>query len=195
MADFYEIWDLRNKLIAEGYYTPSANVANGHEEEEKIWKLAREHYGWEPPEPDPMPRPDKKYEESLMAQTCETRLKHIYEIALDWDGYRGCRGLGSLIDEIIACTVPKCMSDTETLEQVKLTKMYDGIPDFLSSRVSSKSLPFTWNFAENDVWEVLDWSDKNGYKAMFRDVNYSSKREIIGCAITITKEDEEEDAI
>lgn len=195
MADFYEIWDLRNKLIGEGYYTPSNEVVNGHDEEEKIWKLAREHYGWEPPEPDPMPRPSVEYEKYLTTLTCESRLKHIYDIALDWDGFRGCRGLGGLIDEIIACTVPKCMSDTEVLEQVKLTKMYKDIPDFLSSRVSQKTLPFTWNFAEEDIDAVIDWSNNNGYNASFQEVNYSSKREIIGCAITISKKDEENDTI
>lgn len=192
MADFFEIWDLRNKLIQDGHYTPSDDITNGKEMEQKISELAREHYNWTPPEPIPSPHPSKEYEEFLKTQTCESRLNHIYGIALDWDGYRGCRTLGSLIDEIISCTVPKCMSDSEVLEQVKLVKMYKDVPDFLSSRVSSDKLPFTWNYLDEDIEQVSDWCEENGYEAKFGSFNYSSKRELIGCAVTITKKDEED---
>lgn len=39
----------------------------------------------------------------VIGKSAEEILKHIYEIALDWDGYRTAKGLGELVDEILAC--------------------------------------------------------------------------------------------
>lgn len=192
MIDFYEGWDLRNRLLQDGYLTPQDDIADGKKMMRKIYSLAREHYDWMPATPQPNPLPTEEYECSLKQQTATTRLNHIHDIAIDWDGYRAIRSLGGLIDEIIACTVPQCRTDREVLEEVKLVKMFNNVTDFLNTRVSEDKLSFTWNFDPNDVHEVFDWCDEHGYKYELYIPNMTCNGETIGYPIVIKKEVDKE---
>ena len=188
MADFNEIWELRNRLMQDGFYTEDEDDADGVIMEQKIWKLAREHYNWNPPSPENRTKNSEIYEKFLKAQTPTSRLNHIYDIAIDWDGYRSVRGLGGLIDEIINCTIPPCISDHEALEQIKIAKLYKDIPDFLKAKLSAHNEPFTWNYDFEDVDTVYKWCDDHSYKYIFNCINYATDGTKIGCSITITKE-------
>ena len=187
MIDFYEGWELRNRLIADGYLTSDDNMENGHDMAMKIYELAREHYGWKPAEPICNPKPSKEYAEYLEKMTPTSRLDHIYGIAIDWDGFRTIRGIGGLVDEIISCTIPPCISEHEVLEQVKLTKMFKDIPDFLNTRVTEDKIPFTWNFDNDDVGEVTKWCKGHGYLCEINTFNRAADGEMIGVPITIKK--------
>ena len=192
MIDFYEGWELRNRLIADGYLTSDDNMENGHDMAMKIYELAREHYDWKPAEPICNPKPSKEYAEYLEKMTPTSRLDHIYGIAVDWDGYRSIRGIGGLVDEIISCTIPSCISEHEVLEQVKLTKMFKDIPDFLNTRVTEDKIPFTWNFDNDDVGEVTKWCKSHGYLREINTFNRAADGEIIGVPITIKKGTEDD---
>lgn len=186
MIDFFEGWDLYQKLLNDDYLCPTDVIGlNGHELEALVYKLAKEHYNWVAAEPIIEPKPSEEYEKVLSLQTAESRLNHIYEIAIDWDGARSIRSLGNLVDEIIACTIPLCVTDSAALEQVKFTKMFEDIPDFLNNRTTTQGLPFTWTYLTDDISKVLDWAEEKGYEATLHNINYSSLREPIGGVITI----------
>jgi len=187
MIDFYEGWNLRNRLIADGYLRLEDEVGNGRDMAMKIYELAREHYDWKPAEPTSHPKPSQEYAEFLESMTPTTRLNHIYDIAIDWDGNRGIRSLGNLIDEIISCTIPPCKSESEALEEVKLVKNFESVFDFLDTHVTEDKLPFTWNFDGIDVNEVRKWCKNNNYEYRINIHNYATNGKIIGTSITIMK--------
>lgn len=187
MIDFYEGWELRNRLIADGYLKPEDEVENGRDMAMKIYELARKHYDWKPAEPISNPKPSKEYAEYLEKMTPTSRLDHIYDIALDWDGNRGIRTLGYLVDEIISCTIPLCISEHEVLEQVKLTKKFQSISDFLDAQIIKEDVPFTWNFDNDDVGEVTKWCNNHDYSRTINTFNRATNGEVIGVPITIKK--------
>lgn len=100
MCDFVEIWDLRNKLILDGFYPTGKNEpVDGLELEKKITNLACEHYGWEEPKPRKI-NDIPTGASDLVSMTPLERIEDAVDILNDWDGYRTVRGLGSLIDEV-----------------------------------------------------------------------------------------------
>lgn len=189
MIDFYEGWNLRNRLMQDGYLTSADDIDDGILMEQKIYNLVREKYNWEPAAPTNEPNPSEAYENYLERQTPTSRLCYIADIAADWDGFRTLRGVGGLIDEIIACIAPPCRSEHDVLEEVKLTKMFKDIPDFLNTRVTKDSLPFTWNFDESDIDAVFKWCREHDdeYVFSFGEGNRAANGEIIGYPITIQK--------
>lgn len=107
MCDFVEIWDLRNKLILDGFYSKNDDEpVDGLELEKKITRLAREHYGWEEPKPKLNNELNNlltdEIKKDLMKMDIYERIQDALNIMIDCDGYRGCRGLISLIDEVRA---------------------------------------------------------------------------------------------
>jgi len=153
----------------------------------KIYELARKHYNWKPAEPIYNPKPSKEYAEYLEKMTPTSRLDHIYDIALDWDGYRTIRGIGGLVDEIISCTIPLCISEHEVLEEVKATKHFQNVSDFLDTCILKDKLPVTWNFDNDDVGEVMKWCNNHDYSFTINTFNRAANGEVIGVPITIKK--------
>lgn len=104
MADFTEIWELRNKLILDGLYPMDEGGESGIELERKITALAREYYNWEAPSPRKIANGYNGNipvgAEELSNMTPKERIEDALDILLDWDGYRSVRGLGDLIDEV-----------------------------------------------------------------------------------------------
>lgn len=195
MMDFYEGWDLYQRLMRDGYLSTECNVENGKEMMIKIYDLAREHYDWKPAEPCSPAYPSKEYKEFLEQQTPETRLGHIYDIAIDWDGYRDIRGIGGLVDEIISCTIPPCKSEYKVLEEVKTVKKFDNVYEFLNTNVDKEKLPFSWNFDVNDLRDVKKWCEEHGYLYTINEANRATNREKIGYPVTIKKGFDESDFI
>lgn len=195
MIDFYEGWDLRNRLIKDGYMSEDEDIYDGREMMMKIYELARKYYDWKPAEPSNDLQPSKEYTEMLELQTPTSRLDHIYDIAIDWDGYRTIRGLGSLINEIIECTMPSCRSEHDVIEEVKLVKMFDSVEDFLNTRVKEDKMPFIWNFCGEDVEKVMNWSRLHNYTPIFNQCNRATNGEKIGYPIIIKKEANNNDTI
>ena len=195
MMDFYEGWDLYQRLMHDGYLPTECNIEDGKEMMIKIYDLAYEHYDWKPAEPCSPANPSKEYREFLEQQTPETRLSHIYDIAIDWDGYRDIRGLGGLVDEIISCTIPPCKSEHDVLEEVKATKKFNDIYEFLNINVKEDKLPFSWNFDVDDLRNVKKWCKEHNYVYTINDANRATSREKIGYPVTIKKGFDENDSI
>ena len=181
MIDFYEGWDLRNRLIEDGYMSPDEDIKDGIKMMLRIKDLAQEHYGWTPSEPATSPKPNDAYLEQLETQTAYDRLHHIWNIAVDWDGYRTIRGLGSLLDEIIACAGVKTKPVAQVIQELETFRTFKSCNDFLSSQ----SYPLTYSFPEEEFANIYDWCKKNNYEVEYLGNNYSDDGNIIGCAFSI----------
>ena len=158
MCDFVEIWNLRQKLILDGYYDPTHEI-DGLAMERQIMELARKHYNWKEPEPGNI---NIKYEETkewLECMTAEERLSEISGILLDWDGYRTVRGLGGLIDEVLSYACYKKYRSIEDLKRcINFWKATD-IKTYLDGFKEDSYIKFT---VPNDKMVFIkEWCKEN----------------------------------
>ena len=186
MLDFYEGWELRNRLITDGFLSPDENANDGKAMDLKIEKLAREHYNWRGKEPS-----DKQiidvYREMLEQQTANDRLGHIWDIAIDYDGYRTYRGCAALLDEIIECAEVKTKSNSELLNEISVFNKY-GCDTFLNSKINDT--PYYWAFPPEAFDTIKRWCSENGCNAIFECFNRDDEGRVVAMALKIEKEEE-----
>ena len=194
MMDFYEGWDLYQRLMRDGYLPAEFSIENGVDMDLKIEELAREHYNWTSKEPI-YGEPLKEYREMLEQQTDSDRIHHIWEIAVDYDGYRTYRALGGLVDEIVACAQVKTKSIAQVLNEIKAFNQYEGAADFMNSYCAMKSVPFSYSFPINEWMNVEKWCENNGFNATFLCFNIGEDGETIAAALKIERKDNKNDII
>lgn len=187
MLDFYEGWELRNRLIADGFLSSDENIEDGKEMDLKIEELAREHYNWKGKEPSSSIEISDVYREMLEQQTPSDRLCHIFDIAIDYDGYRTYRGCASLLDEIIDCTQVKTKSNNDLLNEISIFNRYD-CNSFLNSKIND--IPYYWSFPSEALNNVENWCDENNCKANFECFNRDDEGNTIAIALKIEKKEE-----
>lgn len=185
MIDFYEGWNLRNRLIEDGFMTPNDDIQDGVKMMLRIADLAREHYNWAPAEPTISREPNDAYLRELETQTAYDRLNHIWDIAIDWDGYRTIRNLGGLLDEIIACAETKTKPVAQVIQELETFRAYGSHKEFLTSQ----SFPLVYAFPEEEFHNIFDWCEENDYDAEFLGNNYSDEGNIIACVFSIRKKE------
>lgn len=131
MADFVEIWSLRNSLILDGHYDGNDPV-DPLELERKITDLAYKYYFYEPPEPLHVLAKEPVGAEHLGEMTPKERIRDALDILLDWDGCRSLRTLGELVDEVRErLAYPKFESEINILAQQMYLKGIDVKTVFL----------------------------------------------------------------
>lgn len=188
MMDFYEGWELRNRLIQDGFLSPHDDISDGTEMDLKIEKLAREHYNWSPKEPTNEDLNDE-YCEKLEEQTDSERLHHIWEIAIDYDGYRTYRGVAGLLDEVIACCQVKTKNINTILHEIEVFNQYETIDDFMNYHFSLGKSSFKYAFPIDKGSAVKKWCEENGYETKFLTFNMNEEGEIFAIALKIERKD------
>lgn len=145
MCDFVEIWDLRNKLILDGFYPKNDDEpVDGLELEKKITRLAREHYNWQPPEPRKLSDMPVGAED-LASMTPLERIEDAVDILHDWDGYRSVRGLGSLIDEVRERLTFPTFTLQEYVDEGEKFWENKTVEDYLNSRKFKREIKVVQN--------------------------------------------------
>lgn len=180
MIDFYEGWDLRNRLIKDGYMSEDEDIYDGREMMMKIYELARKYYDWKPAEPS-NEEISGLYREFLMQQTANDRIHHIWEIAVDYDGYRSYRGCASLLDEIIGCAQVEVKKEIKVLKELEIFNRYKTCEDFFNT----VKIPLCWAFPVEKWGEIEEWCEKNNYSSEFLCFNHNENGEAIAIAIKI----------
>ena len=171
MADFIEIWSLRNRLILDGYYDPKKFVEiDALQMERQIRKLANEKYGWNSPEPSQYKL--KEYEIDYIGRmTPEERVSYVKNFLTDWDGSRTIRGVGGLVDKAISVLRYNRYANPQTLENAKRFWDNTTIDEFLKSETLIDNLKnareggFSYEnyFLIKDLQTVKAWGKKNNY--------------------------------
>lgn len=182
MVDFYEGWNLRNRLIHDGYLKPQDEVEDGIEMMRRVMDLAREHYGWEAAEPTDYKMSDLE-RDSLAQQTANDRVSYIWEIAVDYDGYRSYRGCAGLLDEIIGCTQVETKAEKQVLDEIEVFNTYKDYRDFFSIH----KMPLLWSFPIGEWRKIVEWCDENNYSNDFLCLNHDDKGEVIAVAMRIDR--------
>ena len=193
MMDFYEGWELRNRLIADGFLSPDENIKDGIEMDLKIEALAREHYNWKGKEPSSSVEVINAYREMLEQQTPSDRLCHIFDIAIDYDGYRTYRGCARLLDEIIACTQVETKTENQVLNEIMAFNKYKNCDEFLYAKESQ--IPYCWSFPISKWKEVDNWCDNNNYIARFLCTNCDMNGQTVAVALKIDRKDINNDIV
>lgn len=163
MADFTEIWDLRNRLVLDGLYPQEADPVDPLELERKIMRLAAQHYGWTAPEPHSglYEYKDYRIEDALACMTPMERIDDVLGILIDWDGYRSCRGLGALIDEVRArLAYPEFLSE-DILEKEFEYWQHNTIEDLINNNETfMQDIEDTKDGSGSyfiDIYSMRDW--------------------------------------
>lgn len=186
MLDFDEGWDLYQRLCKDGYLTLNNEI--GKELESKICGLAQKYYNWTPKEPSNS-NVSEGYREALEMQTDLDRLSHIWEIAVDYDGYRTYRGLAHLLDEVIACCQVKTMDISNVLHDVMIFNQYETIDDFMNCHFNFKEKSFIYSFPVEKWRDIENWCEDNGFKTVFLTLNRDKEGESFAVALKIERKD------
>ena len=193
MMDFYEGWNLYQRLMRDGYLPSNYTIEDGTDMDLKIEELARQHYNWTAKEPEHIEL-NSEYRESLEQQTASDRLHHIWEIAIDYDGYRTYRYLGRIMDEIIACSQVKVKDDEAVLNEMRIFKQYNNAASFMEHHCSVCPVPFRYSFPAEDWKNVESWCEENGYDAKFLGFNSAKDGHVLAVALKISKKEDGDNA-
>ena len=192
MMDFYEGWNLYQRLMRDGHLPVNYTIEDGKAMDLKIEELAKKYYNWKPKEPEDEPMTDS-YREGLEMQTASDRLHYIWEVAIDYDGYRTYRGTAALLDEIIGLTQVKVRSDEAVLNDMKIFNQYEGAADFMNSHCSLCPVPFRYSFPAEEWKNVESWCEEHGYNAKFLGFNVAKDGHVLAVALKISKKEDGDD--
>ena len=192
MIDFAEAWNLRNRLINDGYLTPYDDITDGEGMEKRIAELAHKYYNWKWAQPSQrMGMVSSQYKAELENQTANDRLCHIWEVAVDWDGFCSVRTLGALIDEILDYTAIKCKSMSRVIEEMRIFNSYDNIADFLGAQ----SYPLYWSYPPDKFNEIRQYCRANDIDVHFVCENRDDDGNVVAVVLRIKRKEDINDII
>ena len=102
-------------------------------------------------------------------------------------------GLGSLLDEIIACTQVETKTENQVLNEIIAFNKYKNCDEFLYAKESQ--IPYCWSFPISTWGEVDKWCDNNNYIARFLCTNCDMNGQTVAVALKIDRKDIDNDVV